>query len=40
MNELAWEVVRSGTARVRVVDGVNAVGLLRREPVPEDGRGS
>jgi hypothetical protein len=40
MNELADEVVLSGTGRVRLVDGIDAAGLLRREPVPEDGRGS
>jgi hypothetical protein len=40
MNELAYEVVLSGTARARLVDGIDAAGLLRREPVPEDGRGS
>jgi DNA-binding MarR family transcriptional regulator len=40
MNELAYEVALSGTGRVRLVDGIDAAGLLRREPVPEDGRGS
>jgi hypothetical protein len=40
MNELAYEVVLSGTGRVRLVDGIDAADLLRREPVPEDGRGS
>jgi DNA-binding MarR family transcriptional regulator len=40
MNELAREVVLSRTALVRLVDRIEAAGLLRREPVPEDGRGS
>jgi DNA-binding MarR family transcriptional regulator len=40
MNELAQEVVLSRTGLVRLVDRVEAAGLLRREPVPEDGRGS
>jgi DNA-binding MarR family transcriptional regulator len=40
MNELAEEVVLSRTGLVRLVDRVEAAGLLRREPVPEDGRGS
>jgi hypothetical protein len=40
MNELAYEVALSGTGRVRLVDGIDAAGLLRRAPVPEDGRGS
>jgi hypothetical protein len=34
MNELAYEVVLSGTGRVRLVDGIDAAGLLRREPFP------
>jgi DNA-binding MarR family transcriptional regulator len=40
MNELAQEVVLSRTGLVRLVDRIAAAGLLRREPVPEDGRGS
>jgi DNA-binding MarR family transcriptional regulator len=40
MNELAQEVVLSRTGLVRLVDRVAAAGLLRREPVPHDGRGS
>jgi hypothetical protein len=40
MNELAYEVVLSGTGWVRLVDGIDAAGLLRRAPVPEDGHGS
>jgi DNA-binding MarR family transcriptional regulator len=40
MNELAEEVVLSRTGLVRLVDRVEAAGLLRREPLPEDGRGS
>jgi DNA-binding MarR family transcriptional regulator len=40
MNELAEEVVLSRTGLVRLVDRVEAAGLLRREPVPEDGRGA
>jgi DNA-binding MarR family transcriptional regulator len=40
MNELAREVVLSRTGLVRLVDRIEAAGLLRREPVPEDGRGS
>jgi DNA-binding MarR family transcriptional regulator len=40
INELAQEVVLSRTGLVRLVDRVEAAGLLRREPVPEDGRGS
>jgi DNA-binding MarR family transcriptional regulator len=40
MNELAQEVVLSRTGLVRLVDRIEAAGLLRREPVPEDGRGS
>jgi hypothetical protein len=34
------ELVLCGAGRVRLVDGIDAGGLLRREPVPEDGRGS
>jgi DNA-binding MarR family transcriptional regulator len=40
MNELAQEVVLSRTGLVRLVDRIEAAGLLKREPVPEDGRGS
>jgi DNA-binding MarR family transcriptional regulator len=40
MNDLAQEVVLSRTGLVRLVDRLEAAGLLRREPVPEDGRGS
>jgi hypothetical protein len=40
MNEFAYEVVLSGTGRIWLGDGSDAAGLLRREPVPEDGRGS
>jgi DNA-binding MarR family transcriptional regulator len=40
MNQLAEEVVLSRTGLVRLVDRLEAGGLLRREPVPEDGRGS
>jgi DNA-binding MarR family transcriptional regulator len=40
MHELAQQVVLSRTGLVRLVDRIEAAGLLRREPVPEDGRGS
>jgi DNA-binding MarR family transcriptional regulator len=40
INELAQQVVLSRTGLVRLVDRIEAAGLLRREPVPEDGRGS
>jgi DNA-binding MarR family transcriptional regulator len=40
MNQLAEAVVLSRTGLVRLVDRLEAAGLLRREPVPEDGRGS
>jgi DNA-binding MarR family transcriptional regulator len=40
MNELAREVVLSRTGLVRLVDRLEDAGLLIREPVPEDGRGS
>jgi DNA-binding MarR family transcriptional regulator len=40
MNELAQQVVLSRTGLVRLVDRIEAAGLLRREPVPEDGRGA
>jgi DNA-binding MarR family transcriptional regulator len=40
MNELAPQAVLSRTGLVRLVDRIEAAGLLRREPVPEDGRGA
>jgi DNA-binding MarR family transcriptional regulator len=40
MGELAEAVVLSRTAIVRLVDRLVAAGLARREPVPEDRRGS
>jgi DNA-binding MarR family transcriptional regulator len=40
MNDLAAEVVLSRTGLVRLVDRIERAGLLRREPVPEDGRGA
>jgi DNA-binding MarR family transcriptional regulator len=40
MNELAQEVVLSRTGLVRLVDRIEAAGLLTRERVPEDGRGA
>jgi DNA-binding MarR family transcriptional regulator len=40
INELAEEVVLSRTGLVRLIDRIEAAGLLRREAVPEDGRGS
>jgi DNA-binding MarR family transcriptional regulator len=40
INELAQQGVLSRTGLVRLVDRLEATGLLRREPVPEDGRGS
>jgi DNA-binding MarR family transcriptional regulator len=40
MGELAEAVVLSRTAIVRLVDRLEAAGLARREPVPEDRRGS
>jgi DNA-binding MarR family transcriptional regulator len=40
INALAEEVVLSRTGLVRLVDRLEDNGLLRREPVPEDGRGS
>ena len=40
INELAQQVVLSRTGLVRLVDRLEAAGLLRREPVPEDRRGS
>lgn len=40
IKELAEEVVLSRTGLVRLVDRIEKAGLLRREPVPGDGRGS
>lgn len=40
MGELAEAVVLSRTAIVRLVDRLEKAGLARREPVPEDRRGS
>jgi DNA-binding MarR family transcriptional regulator len=40
VSELAREAVLSRTGFVRLVDRVEAAGLVRREPVPEDGRGA
>jgi DNA-binding MarR family transcriptional regulator len=40
MNELAQEAVLSRTGLVRLIDRIEAAGLLRREPVPEDRRGA
>jgi DNA-binding MarR family transcriptional regulator len=40
MNQLAEDVLLSRTGLVRLVDRIEAAGLLRREPVLEDGRGS
>jgi DNA-binding MarR family transcriptional regulator len=40
MKELADEVLLSRTGLVRLVDRIERAGLLRREPVPEDGRGA
>jgi DNA-binding MarR family transcriptional regulator len=40
INELADQVVLSRTGMVRLVDRIEAAGLLRREPVPEDRRGA
>jgi DNA-binding MarR family transcriptional regulator len=40
INELAEHVVLSRTGMVRLVDRIEAAGLLRREPVPEDRRGA
>lgn len=40
MKELAGEVLLSRTGLVRLVDRVERARLLRREPVPEDARGS
>ena len=40
MNDLAQKVVLSRTGLVRLVDRLEAAGLIRREAVPEDRRGS
>jgi DNA-binding MarR family transcriptional regulator len=40
MNELAAAVVLSRTGLTRLVDRVEAAGLVQREPVPEDRRGT
>jgi DNA-binding MarR family transcriptional regulator len=40
VNDLAQQVVLSRTGLVRLFDRLEAAGMLRREPVPEDGRGS
>jgi DNA-binding MarR family transcriptional regulator len=40
MKELAEQVVLSRTGLVRLVDRIERAGLLRREPVPGDGRGA
>jgi DNA-binding MarR family transcriptional regulator len=40
MGELGEAVVLSRTAIVRLVDRLEAAGLARREPVPEDRRGA
>jgi DNA-binding MarR family transcriptional regulator len=40
MGELSGEVVLSRTGMTRLVDRLEAAGLLRREPVPGDRRGS
>jgi hypothetical protein len=38
MNQLPQQAVLSRTGLVRLVDRIEAAGLMRREPVPEDGR--
>lgn len=40
IHELAEEVVLSRTGMSRLVDRLEAAGMLRREPVPGDGRGA
>jgi DNA-binding MarR family transcriptional regulator len=40
MNQLAEQVVLSRTGLVRLVDRLEAAGQLKRQPVPEDGRGA
>ena len=40
MRELNDEVVLSRTGMTRLVDRIEAAGLLRREPVPDDRRGA
>jgi DNA-binding MarR family transcriptional regulator len=39
LNELANEVVLSRSGLTRLLDRIEKAGLIRREPVPEDGRG-
>jgi DNA-binding MarR family transcriptional regulator len=40
ISELADQVVLSRTGMVRLLDRIEAAGLVRREPVPEDRRGT
>lgn len=40
MNQLNEQVVLSRTGLVRLIDRIERAGLLRRQPVPEDGRGA
>jgi DNA-binding MarR family transcriptional regulator len=40
ISELGDQVVLSRTGMVRLLDRIEAAGLLRREPVPEDRRGT
>ncbi|MGH3072420.1 MAG: MarR family winged helix-turn-helix transcriptional regulator [Gaiellaceae bacterium] len=40
IHELAEEVVLSRTGMSRLVDRIERAGMLRREPVPNDGRGA
>jgi DNA-binding MarR family transcriptional regulator len=40
MNQLNEQAVLSRTGLVRRIDRIERAGLLRREPVPEDGRGA
>jgi DNA-binding MarR family transcriptional regulator len=40
INQLPQQAVLSRTGLVRLVDRIEAAGLMRREPVPEDGRGA
>jgi DNA-binding MarR family transcriptional regulator len=40
IKELADQVLLSRTGLVRLVDRIERAGLLRREPVPDDGRGA
>jgi DNA-binding MarR family transcriptional regulator len=39
LSELANEVVLSRSGLTRLLDRIEKAGLIRREPVPEDGRG-